>query len=174
MEDSTSGSTSSPKHQSSIGVRGSANVRGAPALLAISMSEAQRISQVVDASASACVMATKRVEIDDRTHKIDAPMPARKLPRFGHVPVAPVISLPASVQLIYSRNAEETEELCEQMLSINASKPDARIGFDLEWSVHMMAGVAPRPVATIQLCDASRVLVLQVSAMDSLPPGASG
>ena len=93
---------------------------------------------------------------------------ARKLPRFeGALDRAlPVLRRPSSVQLIYSRNEAEADELCEHLHT--ASSP-VRIGLDLEWKVLFRAGEAPRKTATVQLCVPGLCLVLQLSAMTRLP-----
>ena len=69
--------------------------------------------------------------------------------------------------IFYCRSAQEIDECCTLLTPSTAGKPF--LGFDIEWFVTFEAGVAPRKVATIQLCNEECCGVFQVSAF----PGGS-
>lgn len=71
--------------------------------------------------------------------------------------------------ITYCNEATEAEEVT-MLLAAAAERDGAALGFDIEWFVTFQSGVAPRRVATIQLCAADICVVYQCSSFLFFPP----
>jgi hypothetical protein len=84
-----------------------------------------------------------------------------------------------SKEIVYVQRADETSSAVERLLKsseCSSAKSSAgadllSLGFDIEWFVTFEKGVAPRKVATIQLCSVDCCVVFQTSNFETLPAG---
>ena len=99
----------------------------------------------------------------------------RKLPCFSAPGTSlPLLSLPASVSIVYTRSCGEANECCDflkQRLSQHASSQHASslVGLDIEWTVTYTANMTQRPASVLQIATGGTCYVFQLSAMPRFP-----
>jgi len=103
---------------------------------------------------------------NDKTSTTPLVLPKRRILPDSFKGISTEAQLPAlrfSQEIIYCRTNAEAD------VGVSRLRGSKALGFDIEWWVTFEQGVAPRSVATVQLCNSECCAVFQTSGFSTVP-----